>query len=327
MAGQAAWSVHRLLVSACIFFAFTSAEPSCQETTPIYYMHPEYTCSNLSSPDELLQHMPKNMNSSRIEVVLKDSRLNHFPPGAFAGNKVTSLVLNNVTVKTFALPGASGSVFDELQDTLEKLVFYKNSSLPETWSMLKNVKHLEELVFFRISRLRLGDDFNDLPTSMKNVAVVQSSLTEVGSGWMSSLQKLEKVRIENSDFKVFSRAMLPRPAESLRELVITRTPITSLPSDFSEGFPALSMLNLRLNKITTFEEAALAPLKKTGATVVLTGNSLHCDCKLAFLLAYPDGWHYPKCETPDVLAKTPFKGLDAGKLGCGDVVAGSEKPE
>lgn len=221
MAGRAAWSVHGLIVSACVIFEFASAEPSCRETTPIYYMHPEYTCSDLSSSDELLKLMPKNLNSPRIELVLKDSRLDHFPPGAFADNKVTSLVLNNVTVKSFALPGSSASVFDELQETLEKLVFYKNSSLPETWSMLKNVKHLEELVFFRISRLRLGDDFNDLPTSMKNVAVVQSSLAEVGSGWMSSLQKLEKVRIENSDFKVFSRAMLPRPAGSLRELVIT----------------------------------------------------------------------------------------------------------
>ncbi|CAN7938650.1 unnamed protein product, partial [Ixodes hexagonus] len=314
--GQVAWSTCRLLVLVGVFFAAASSEPSCQETTPIYYMLPEYTCSDLSNPDELLQHMPQGLKNDRIEVVLKDSRLDNFPPGAFADNKVSSLVLNNVTVKSFSVPGTSGNMFDELEDSLEKLVFYKNSSLPETWSMLKNMKRLNELVFFRVSRLRLGDDFKDLPTTVKNVAVVQSSLGEVGRDWMSSLPNLEKVRIENSDLKIFSRDMLPRPAESLRELVITRTAITSLPNDFSEDFPALRMVNLRQNKITTLEEAALSPLKKTGATVILTGNPVHCDCKVAFLLAYPDSWHYPTCETPEVLAKSPLRGLDADKLGC-----------
>lgn len=312
--------VHRV-ASPLVAFAFCLSlarlEPQCQETTPLYYEHPEYTCSEFQDQEDFAKFIPRGLKNPKVEFVLKDGRLSHIPPGAFGGNKVSGLVFNNVTVDSFVSPTGL-SVFDELEGTLEKIVFYKGSSVPKTWDILKNLKRLDELVFFRMSKLNLGKDFNGLPGSVKKVAVIQSSLSDVDKDWMSSLINLEQVRIESSDLKTFSRSMLPRPAPHLRELTITRTALASLPMDFSQELPALRMLNLGRNKITTIGEGALAPLTKQTTIVVLSGNPMNCDCKLRFLLGYPDTWQYPKCKTPDALAKTPVKGLTPDKLGCHD---------
>lgn len=299
------------------------SDPLCQETTPFHYNHPQLTCSDFTSAEELERNVPQGSNNGDVELVLKDSRLDHIPPAVFQQVKPSVLVLYNVTVGSYRVPNSDASVFEELQDTLKKLVFYKNSSLPESWALLKGNRLLRELLFFRMVPLRLGQDFNELPTSVDDVAVVQSTVSEVDDGWLSSLDNLESVRIDKVNLNRFERTMLPRPASKLRSLTITGTPLSALPEDFGEGFPSLETLNLRRNKITTFEDRALAPFKGRKMDVFLTGNPVACDCKLLFLLGYPESWHYPNCKTPDALAKTPVRQLSADKLGC---AAGSPPP-
>lgn len=318
MADSAWWLISARLAPFLVvcFLATVVGDPLCQETTPFHYSHPQITCSDFTSAEELEQNVPQSSNHGDVELVLKDIRIDHISPVVFQQVKPSVLVLNNVTVRSYGVPDSNASVFDELRDTLKKLVFYKNSSQPESWALLKGNRLLKELLFFRMAPLRLGQDFNELPASVTDIAVVQSTLSEVHDRWLSSLDNLESVRIDKASLNRFARAMLPRPASKLKSLTITGTPLSALPEDFGEGFPSLETLNLRRNKITTFEDRALASLKNRKMNVLLTGNPIECDCKLLFLLGYPESWQYPNCKTPDALAKTPLRQLSADKLGC-----------
>lgn len=328
MAGSAWWSVSARLAPFLIVCSFASvvSDPLCQETTPFHYSHPQLTCSDFTSAEELEQNVPQGSNRGDVELVLKDSRLDHIPPTVLQQIKPSVLVLNNVTVGSYRVPNSDASAFEELQDTLKKLVFYKNSSQPRSWALLKGNRLLKELLFFRMGPLRLGQDFNELPASVTDISVVQSTVSEVDDRWLSSLDNLESVRLDKVNLKRFERTMLPRPASKLRSLTITGTPLSALPEDFGEGFPALETLNLRRNKITTFEDRALAPFKDRKMDVLLTGNPVECDCKLLFLLGYPESWQYPNCKTPDALAKTPVRQLSADKLGCAAAAAADSPP-
>ncbi|KAK8776961.1 hypothetical protein V5799_029689 [Amblyomma americanum] len=323
MAAFRSWSERARLVSSFVVLCVASVvlcDPLCQETTPFHYDHPQLTCSDFTSAEELDRNVPeRSSDGGKLELVLKDSRLELIPREAFKRVKPSTLVLSNVTVGSYRTSSESdaSSVFGELQDTLEKLVFHKNSSLPESWSLLKGNRALKELLLFRMASLRLGRDFNELPASVRDVAVVQSTVSGVDDRWLSSMDNLENLRIDKVDLDRFERTMLPRPAGKLKYLTITGTRLSALPDDFALDFPALERLNLRRNKITTFKEGALAPLKNGKVDVQLTGNPLECGCHVLFLLGYPDSWQYPNCETPAALAKTPLRELTPDRLSCG----------
>ncbi|XP_075748982.1 toll-like receptor 2 isoform X1 [Rhipicephalus microplus] len=263
-------------VRAALFIAVCSVvgvacDPLCQETTPFHYDQAQLTCSDFTSAEQLEANVPDRPNSDKLELLLKDSRLQYIPRSVFQRVKPSTLVLSNVTVRSYSTPDSDASVFAELRDTLEKLVFHKNSSLPETWSLLKDNRRLSELLLFRMVSLRLGEDFDELPTSVRDVAVVQSTISGVDARWLSSLSNLESLRLEKVDLGKFERSMLPRPASKLKYLTISGTDLSALPEDFTEDMPSLEKLNLGRNKFTTFQEATLAPLKSRNVIVELQG--------------------------------------------------------
>ncbi|KAH6931178.1 hypothetical protein HPB50_022712 [Hyalomma asiaticum] len=313
------WLTNRVratLFFVSFFIACVFCDPLCQETTPFHYDQPQLTCSDLTSADELVSNVPDRSNGGKLELVLKDSRLEYIPRSVFQKVKPSTLVLSNVTVRSYRTPDSDVSVFAELRDTLEKLVFHKNSSLPDSWNLLKDNRQLSELLLFRMASLRLGQDFNELPASVKDVAVVQSTLSAVDAHWLSSLSNLESLRIEKVDLEKFEKTMLPSPASKLKYLTIIGTDLSALPEDFAQDLPSLEKVNLKRNKFATFQEAPLAPLKSRKVIVELEGNPVVCDCRLAFLLGYPDSWQYPNCEAPATLAKTPLRQLTPTSLGC-----------
>ncbi|XP_065284989.1 leucine-rich repeat and immunoglobulin-like domain containing-NOGO receptor-interacting protein 4 [Dermacentor albipictus] len=322
------WLSNRVRVA--LFLAVCSivcavCDPLCQETTPFHYDQPQLICSDFNSADELESHVPDRPKNGKLELVLKDSQLAYIPRSVFQRVKPSTLILSNVTVRSYRTPDSDSSVFAELRDTLEKLVFHKNSSLPDSWSLLKDNRLLSELLLFRMASLRLGHDFDELPASVRDVAVVQSTISGVDPRWLSSMANLESLRIDKVDLEKFERTMLPRPASKLKYLTITGTSLSALAEDFGQDLPSLEKLNLRRNKFTTFQEAALAPLKNRRVVVELEGNPLECDCRILFLLGYPDSWRYPNCERPEALAKTPLRQLTPSSLGCTMASPGREE--
>ncbi|KAK8776960.1 hypothetical protein V5799_029688 [Amblyomma americanum] len=292
-------------------------EPKCEDTTRRHALVAEFTCSGFSSPEDFGKHFKHDTKpGGDLWFALKDSKLEYIPAGFLGEHRASMLEFNNVTLGSFLEPDTNRSLFSGLEPSLKRVTFTQGSSLPRTWATLRPLGRLEELVFFEMTGLNLTRDFNELPAGLRKVVIVRTGVGIVEDDWMSSLLNLENVRIQSSTLDKFSRSMLPRPAPRLRKLTIGDSSLMSLPEDFGEDFPVLSQVNLRQNLISSLDERSLSPLRNNKTTVVLSGNPLHCDCKVAFLLSYPNSWTYPECDSPEELKGTSLKELTPEKLGC-----------
>ncbi|CAN7938649.1 unnamed protein product [Ixodes hexagonus] len=312
---------HMLLFGVLVSVAFvnTHSEPSCHSTPDHNSRIQEITCSDFNDPDALRRSIPQGRSQMKVWLTIQDCSLAYLPQGTFENSRASILKLKNVRLNAFVEPGSSYNPFEELEDTLEAIEFSHGSTLPESWRILKGMRRMEELRLFNMTGLRLTRDFNELPETMKLVVVVRSRIEQVDQDWMASLVNLEKVSILKSNLGNFSRSMLPRPANKLWRLTLDFANLTSLPSDFSDDFPALREVGVRNNHIRTFEETSMQQLKTNGTEVSLAGNPAHCDCRLRFLLSYPSEWYYPSCATPESLLGHNLKDLKEEQLKCHDV--------
>ncbi|KAK8755040.1 hypothetical protein V5799_002255 [Amblyomma americanum] len=93
--------------------------------------------------------------------------------------------------------------------------------------------------------------------------------------------------------------------------------LTTLPVDFGEELPALRELDLSHNRIVSLTEASLVPLQASVTRARLEGNPLECDCRLQFLLRFPDIWRHVSCAEPEALRNTSLSEVAEGDLQCG----------
>ncbi|XP_002404364.3 toll-like receptor 9 [Ixodes scapularis] len=293
-----------------------SPEPACEDTTHRHATVKEFTCSNFTSADDFEKYFKHDEDYADLWFVLKDSNIDYLPPGVLAGTRASLLEFNNVKLKSFTAPDSNATAFAGLENSVRRIAFTHKSSVPSSWEMLKPLTKLEELVFFEMSLLNLTRDFNKLPKTLKKVVIIRSTIGFVDEDWMASLPNLENVRIQSSTLDRFSRKMLPRPAKHLRKLTIGDSSLTSLPKDFGADFPAMIQVNLRQNLINTFEKASLSPLNNNKTVVVLSGNPVQCDCKISFLLDFPETWVYPQCSSPESLAGTFLRNVTTEQLNC-----------
>ncbi|KAL3234152.1 hypothetical protein MRX96_022673 [Rhipicephalus microplus] len=82
-----------------------ACDPLCQETTPFHYDQAQLTCSDFTSAEQLEASLPERPNGDKIELLLKDSRLQYIPRSVFQRVKPSTLVLSNVTVRSYRTPG------------------------------------------------------------------------------------------------------------------------------------------------------------------------------------------------------------------------------
>lgn len=295
--------------------AVAASSPSCLDTSNHYYDEREYTCLGFTSAADFEQHIPRDLTYPRLRFVLKECLVDHIPGAALTSVPALSLDLDNCKAKTFSLPGANP--FEGLEDTVSRVGFMHNSTLPESWLLLKDLNRLKEVAFYMMAGLELSRDFNNLPQSIRRILIFRSNIARVDENWLSGLTSLEEVWIQESDLKVFHRSILPRPAPKLWRLHLQGCGLTSLPRDFSDDLPAMRHLSIEDNLITTFDEDSLEPLRKERTYVGLYGNPLHCDCRIKFLQSYSDNnWRFPVCNTPDSLKGRRLNELTESQLNC-----------
>ncbi|KAH8024310.1 hypothetical protein HPB51_022429 [Rhipicephalus microplus] len=269
------------------------ATPSCLDTSNHYYDEREYTCTGFTSASHFQEHIPRDLSYPRLRFVLKECLVDYIPGSAFASVPALSLDLDNCKAKTFSKPGVNP--FDGLEETVSRIGFMHNSSLPESWQLLKNMNRLKEIAFYMMAGLDLTRDFNNLPQSLRRVLIFRSSIARIDDHWLSGLTNLEEVMLTSTD---------------------TGCGLTSLPRDFSEDLPAMRHLSIEENLITTFDELSLEPLRRDRTYVGLYGNPLHCDCRIKFLLSYSDNWRFPVCATPELLKGRRINELSEDLLNC-----------
>ncbi|CAN7938653.1 unnamed protein product, partial [Ixodes hexagonus] len=273
----------------------------------------KYMCLNFSSPNDFAEHVKRPLEHHDLTFVVKNSHLSHLPANAFADVNVSVLEFDNVQLESFKPEGENP--FAGLETSLRKLILSEGSTVPENWGLFANMTNLVTVRLSEMTKLNLTSDFNQLPKSVKVITIAFSTIGHVDEHWMSALENLEAVGIRHCDLLTFSRTMLPRPALKLWRLDLYKNNLTSLPSDFTADMPALTSLTFENNHITTFEEESLASLAKNHSNRVrFSGNPLHCDCNLRFVLSYPSSWLNAYCVTPTALKNRPLKNVTEAQL-------------
>ncbi|CAN7941175.1 unnamed protein product [Ixodes hexagonus] len=302
------------LVFLALALSFAYSEPSCTETRESRFRR--YVCRDFTRPEDFQKYVVRGDVHGETWFQLRDSHLERLPARAFTGMNMVKLTLHNVTVTTFAESGPDTNPFAGVEDTLRKVVFHDESTFPASWVLLSGLKKLEEVCVDEYKNLNLTRDFNHLPHGVKALYVTKSTVNHVDADWVSSLTNLEALVFKKTTLKRFARTWLPRPATKFTLLDLPDNQLTAFPEGLGDELPELSVVNVERNQLTTLEERDLGPLQRNKVFVSLTGNPMHCDCKLWFLLGYTHRWHYFLCRTPEPLFDRYFMRLPESSLPC-----------
>ncbi|CAN8012912.1 unnamed protein product [Ixodes pacificus] len=307
------------VVLACAFVTllqvgYVHSTPSCHlRERPLDHL---YVCTGFTSPSDFEELIQRPLFYPNTTFVLRNSTLDHLPEGAFARLSVRDLELRNVQVTSFA--GHDTAPFSGLETSLKKISFTEDSSLPESWAVLKNLRNLTALGLARMTRLNLTRDFENLPSNVRTIAVVSSTIESVDPNWLSNMDKLGAVVLRSSNFGQINRAMFPTTAPNMWRIDLFATGLTSIPTGFNEGMPSLKYLDLGDNNITTIDEASATALFNIGLTkLTLFDNPLHCDCSLSFIVNHPDPPVRGNCVSPTSLKHRALTTLTTEEL-CGN---------
>ncbi|KAH7955564.1 hypothetical protein HPB52_001370 [Rhipicephalus sanguineus] len=104
--------------------------------------------------------------------MLSESRLEHLPVDTFVDLAATNVTLNKVHIDNF--DASHPNAFESLNGTLLELVFLRGSTLPKSWSLLKNVLSLVSLRFER-QVVSIDHDWNNLPQSLRDIFITDST--------------------------------------------------------------------------------------------------------------------------------------------------------
>lgn len=276
------------------------------------------SCSDFGSPVDFEHFIQRPLSRPTLFFVLRDSRLERLPAGAFTDVSATSLELSNVTVDAFDFTDEENP-FAGLRSSVENVSFIAGSSLPPSWAILADMQSLQALAIVQPpGPLNLTRDFGLLPGSLRHLTVDSASVSYLDELWLAALVNLESVTLRNTDVSELKRSMMARPAAALRNLDLSRNRLTSLPADFGADLPALRELDLSHNHIASLLEDSLRPLQASVTHAQLDGNPLECDCRLQFLLRFPEGWlGDASCAEPENLRNTSLSQVAEQDLQCG----------
>lgn len=275
-----------------------------------------YKCTGLNSASEFYRNARSALRYPNLWFVVKDSRLSHYPPRTFINGSVSVLELDNVSVGQYSPVDHDAHPFGGLEDSLSRLVFRRNSSVPSRWGMLAGLNALAELEFYEMANLNLTRDFNQLPRSLRSISIYSCPIRFVDVMWLSELRNLETLVVVDSNLKTFARTMMPRPALRLKTMNLGENVLTEIPRDIGEDAPTLRFINMAENRVTSLNENTLSSLRHQKTYVHMSGNPIHCDCKLRFLFKFPVIASSVQCATPQKLKGRYFSDLESSQLRC-----------
>ncbi|CAN7951583.1 unnamed protein product, partial [Ixodes pacificus] len=217
-----------------------------------------YTCFGFNNVSELEEEIQLLRAGAPIRLTLKDSRLEHLPSSAFAHLTVSVLELSNITIDSFTL--SEQHPFEGFEDSLTEITFSDDTTLPESWGILKTLRKLRLLSLSDMTRLNLTRDFHELPSSLRVIGITSSTLGYVDEHWLSPLDNLEVIAVRDTNLDHISRSMFPSPAPNLWRLMFHNNSLKHIPKDLCEDMPKLIAIDLGDNKIQTLAEESVSPI-------------------------------------------------------------------
>ncbi|XP_037512241.1 uncharacterized protein LOC119389018 [Rhipicephalus sanguineus] len=255
-----------------------------------------FNCGGFTNASEFATVVPRPEHS-RHGFMLYNSRLEYLPVDAFEGLTALNVTFNNVHIENFE--ASHPNAFERLNGTLEGVGFLGRSTLPKSWSLLKDVLSLTSLRLER-QTVSFDRDWNNLPRSIRSIFIKHCNVTNMEHGSLDALTGLEQFSITENKLKNFSWAMLPNPAPSLHTILLGENELTEIPKGFTpEQFPALSILHLKINEITSWDAETIDAIRRHPNNPKLYLGMIPCDCGMRVLLQIPNEQIFATCSSPE----------------------------
>uniref|UniRef100_A0A131YLL6 Toll-like receptor 5 n=1 Tax=Rhipicephalus appendiculatus TaxID=34631 RepID=A0A131YLL6_RHIAP len=301
-----------LLLLQCCSVPLVFAEPSCQK----FQSEPEqifFNCGGFTTASELATKIIRPEHSKHA-FMLSESRLEHLPVDTFQDLAATNVTLNKVHIDNFE--ASHPNAFERLNGTLVELVFLRGSTLPKSWSLLKDVLSLVSLRFER-QVVVIDQDWNNLPHSLRDIFITECTVSSMEQGALASLTNLEQFDITSSRLGNFTWSVLPNPAPYLHTILLRRNELTEIPKGFnSQQFPALKSIHLESNAITTWDAETLDAIRTHPNNPRLYLGAIPCDCRIRTLLEFPRERISGTCSSPDSLKHHQIDEIRVEDLRC-----------
>ncbi|CAF0847688.1 unnamed protein product [Didymodactylos carnosus] len=183
---------------------------------------------------------------------------------------------------------------------------------------------LQILNLDRNSPLKIyNSTFYGLEQSLIELSLQNCNLTLIFSDGFNYFEKLERLKLASNNLKSLPYNFL-KLSKNLTSLDLQRNQFQIIPKLFY--LTQLHDLDLSTNRLCTINEENIIPIYPQLKTIGLTGNPLHCNCKLKWLIIWLDK-NYDRdlikflqwiCITPKKLNNKPLTSLTIDDLICND---------
>ncbi|GIY60724.1 uncharacterized protein CDAR_403371 [Caerostris darwini] len=184
------------------------------------------------------------------------------------------------------------------------------------WKILEPLTYLRILNIYFNKVKTLGDDFNAYTTKeLQQITFYGTETTLIKPGTFLEFTKLSKIAMDNCKLTEITRDIFPVPF-NVQILHFNQNKLTAIPDDLFSNMPNLQTVGLKYNQISVIPESSFEGSFSKLQFLLLEGNPMICDCRLAWLIKDKPEAVSGECHFPSKLKGKDIKDVESDYLKC-----------
>ncbi|KAF8793612.1 leucine-rich repeat and fibronectin type-III domain-containing protein 2-like [Argiope bruennichi] len=293
--------------------------PNPHDIHPCYCLaskKPVVVCEDVTSQDEFVEVMTVAKKKPLVGVSLESVSFRYIPENAFEGTHIQSINISDSRILSL---GESEHAFKGLEDSLVSFRV-KNCSYAShwEWTLLERLITLQDLEISKSHLPEISEDFLKLSKlPLTNINFRSNHIRYLPAEVFASFTNLKHLHLDENKLKVFSRSMLPKPAQKFSALGLSKNQIQELPTDMFTEMPNLRYLYLGGNPIIILDAQTYQPIWNQ-LKIVFFNDAIHCDCRLSWIAQMKQKLRlvHGTCGTPANLRGRKITQLKTDELFC-----------
>lgn len=251
------------------------------------------SCRNLGKSNTL-PPLPRDVTSCPyFAFEMEDGNFDSVPPNLFSSVG---------TVNTFFFDSVDINFKHYLPEERDLSPFRGVTFLQEAYVVLLKVKVTGTWNWYSLSELRPGSGARasvqimrtDLPVltsdfsevcagSVTTVRMNQCGIKLLGHRVFASHKNLTDVNLSKNIIHEIKRSHFPKPALKLKQIVLSKNWLSTIPECMFSDMPALETVDLTGNPISTLDEDTFSPYFSQVLFIGIQDFRLNCDCHIRWL--------------------------------------------
>lgn len=272
---------------------------------------PWITCENIDLLDELQKSLNRMQDIKVSSFYISKSYLGTLPADIFRNIEMKFLNIR-FTVLTGLSENRNRPAFLGQEQSLESIEI-RDSFIDSPLTSL-SLSHLKKLTTLQLEGNlipTIGNDwFESGPYSLKELHLLDTRSTTIGSHAFAALKDLRKLSLTGTSISAISREMFSLPAVFLESIDFSNNKILTLPNDIFSKMPSLTEVFLDNNDLTTINEISFAHVWSHLTHAFFYGNPIVCDKNIKWIFKYrlPESLQ-GHCASPKQLQYRSFTNL------------------